>query len=365
MTETQVHHGGQLRQVAQRYGVPLSELIDFSANINPDGPPPAVLQSLRDSLEDTSTLTAYPDLEELALKLSIADYVNIPQRTIAVSNGFVPLLQAALHSLGVRGCLLPVPAFVEYRRSLAQADVRLTTHHLSSEANFHYELDAMLAGEHDAILLANPQNPSGVLHSKAALIELVAAAKARNIFILLDEAFIDYAPASSLVDQVASYPNLVVFRSLTKFFAVPGLRVAYAVAAPETVSRLDQYLAPWPIATLASRAVQAALSDRDFASTSRALNEERRTTLEVAIRALDVHVYPSSANYLLLRLPEGMPTHTFYDNSIIEHRVVVRDCSNYEDLEAGHFRVAVKRRSDNRILIEALRGLSTRSEETC
>ena len=357
MTGNPVRHGGQLRQVAERYGVPVAELIDFSANINPDGPPRAVLQSLRDSLEDTSTLTAYPDLEELALKSSLAEYANVPARMIAVSNGFVPLLQAALHSLRIRHCLLPVPAFVEYRPSLSQANVRITTHCLSSEANFHYDFDAMLAGDHDAILLANPQNPSGVLHSKALLVKLVAAAKERNISVLLDEAFIDYAPASSLVDQVATYPNLVVFRSVTKFFAVPGLRVAYAVVAPEAVRRLDQHLAPWPITTLASQAVQAALADRDFAIAARALNEGRRTTLEVALRAFGMPVYPSSANFLLLRLPRDMPVQVFCRALVDRHRIVVRDCSDYENIEETHLRVAVRRSSENRILLNALRAL--------
>jgi threonine-phosphate decarboxylase len=352
MTGNPIHHGGQLRQVAERYGVRISDLIDFSANINPDGPPQAVLQSLRDSLEDTSTLTAYPDLEEHALKSSIAAYVDVPPRTIAVSNGFVPLLQAALRGLRIRHCLLPVPAFVEYRRSLSQADVRITPHRLSRESNFRYDFDKMLAGDHDAILLANPQNPSGVIHSKAALIELTCAAAARNVSILLDEAFIDYAPASSLVDQVASYPNLIVFRSVTKFFAIPGLRAAYAVASPEAVRRLDRQLAPWPITSLASRAIQAALADRDFANASRALNEGRRTTLEVALRAFGLHIYPASANFLLLRLPTDVSAQNFYDTCIDEHRLIVRNCSNYEDLETGHIRVAVRNSAENSILLK-------------
>jgi threonine-phosphate decarboxylase len=352
-----MHHGGQLREIAERHGVFISELIDFSANINPDGPPSAVLASLRNSTEDQSSITTYPDLEELALKSSIAAFAKVPPSTIAVSNGFVPLLQGALRSLRIRHCLLPVPAFVEYRRSLSQADVRITTHPLSSESGFRYDLDAMLSGDHDAILLANPQNPSGVLHSKALLIELTAAAAARNISILLDEAFIDYAPATSLADQVAIYPNLIVFRSVTKFFAVPGLRVAYAVAASGTVSRLNEHLAPWPITTLASRAVQAALADQDFANASRALNEERRTTLHVALRALELHVYPSSANFLLLRLPGDMQAKKLCDLSIAEHRLVVRDCSDYEDLEAGHIRVAVRRSPENGILLKAFGSL--------
>lgn len=358
MKEDEARHGGQLRQISERYRIPISKLIDFSANINPDGPPPAVLQSLRDSLDDPSALTAYPDLEELALKSSIAVYGKVPRDSIAVSNGFVPLLQSALQSLRVSHCLLPVPAFVEYRRTLTQANVRITPHRLSQESDFRYDFDAMLSGDHDAILLANPQNPSGTLHDKAALIELTAAAGARNIYVLLDEAFIDYTPEDSLADQVVHYPNLIVFRSVTKFFGIPGLRVAYALASPQTVRGLDQHLAPWPLCTLASRAVQAALADRDFATASRAVNKQRRTELETALSAMGIHAYPSSANFLLLRLPHDVPTQTFVEDSILSFGVIVRDCSNYEALEAGHLRIAVRSSPENNILLKAFRSLS-------
>ena len=354
MKHNRLRHGGQLRQIAESYGIPVAELIDFSANINPDGPPPGVLQSLRDSLEDPTAFTAYPDLEETALKSSIATYANMQPNYIAVSNGFVPLLQAALQSLRVRHCLLPIPAFIEYRRSLIQANVHITSHRLSPESNFHYDTNAMVSGDHDAILLANPQNPSGVLHAKASLIELTAAAAVRNIVVLVDEAFIDYAPENSLVDQVALYPNLIVFRSVTKFFAIPGMRAAYAVAAPEAVSRLEEHLAPWPIATLASRAVQAALADRDFVLSSRKLNAERRNELEKALRTLNFRFYPSSTNFLLLRLPTNVRAQSLCDHYVNKHRIVLRNCSDYEGLDEGHLRVAVRAPLANGLLLKAL-----------
>jgi threonine-phosphate decarboxylase len=117
-------HGGQLRHIAARFGVPAVQLLDFSANINPAGPPAAVLASLSASLEDLSTLTAYPDLEEAELKRAIARYASVRAENVAVANGFVPLLDTALRVLGVRRCLLPAPAFVEYRKALDRAPIR-------------------------------------------------------------------------------------------------------------------------------------------------------------------------------------------------------------------------------------------------
>jgi threonine-phosphate decarboxylase len=355
MIECTPKHGGQLRKISERFNIPASRLIDFSANINPDGPPPAVLQVLRQCLEDPSTLTAYPDLEEEELKRAIAAYVGVAPQTVAVSNGFVPLLQAALQSLNIKQCLLPVPAFVEYRRILAQAKVRVAAHILEPASSFSYDFDRMLSGDQDAILLANPQNPSGVFTAKSSLIEFVSAAAAKNIFILLDEAFIDYLPGESLVDQVEHFSNLIVFRSVTKFFAIPGLRVAYAVAGAVTTRLLNDHLAPWPISTLASRAVGAAFGDSHFVDLTRTLNAKRRYALRAGLEALGVYVYPSAANFLLLRLPQHAQSSSFCQRAIREDHLVLRDCSNYEALSPDHVRVAVRTERENALLVESAR----------
>ena len=105
-------HGGQLRQIAERFGIARAQLLDFSANINPEGPPPAVIPTLHASLEDPASLICYPDLEQKELKQSLARYASVNPDNIVVANGFVPLLDAALRALKIRQCFLPVPAFV-------------------------------------------------------------------------------------------------------------------------------------------------------------------------------------------------------------------------------------------------------------
>ena len=219
-------HGGQLHRIVERFGVPLSTLVDFSANINPDGPPASVLRALRDALDDPASLSQYPDLEEVELRTSIAAYTGVEPETVAVANGFVPLLDAVLQVLPIRRCLMPVPAFGEYRTSLERAGVQLTPFLLDQRLDFRYQpevlSDQLAAGRHDAILLANPQNPSGVLCHRADLVAFVKEAIKLNAYVLLDEAFIDYAPADSLVSEAASLSKLIVFRSVTKFYGMPG-----------------------------------------------------------------------------------------------------------------------------------------------
>jgi threonine-phosphate decarboxylase len=347
-------HGGQLRHIAERFGMPVSELLDFSANINPKGPPLSVLPALRASLDDPSTLTEYPDLQLNNLKTAIARYAGVTAQNITVANGFVPLLEAALRALPISRCLLPVPAFVEYRKTLDRTGVETALYPLNSDSNFAYDPAAMVAEREDAILIANPQNPSGVCHSAGLIRDLVAKASKKEMYVLLDEAFIDYVPEHSLTAETNEFSNLIVFRSITKFYGIPGLRVAYAVANPALSSQIGDNLAPWPITTLASRAASAALDDLAYAERSRTQNIEHRTSLQHDLEGLGFLVYPSCANFILFRLPLGVDPYGFWQHMIVEHRIVVRACTNYEGLPIGYLRASVRTKEENSRLVAAL-----------
>jgi threonine-phosphate decarboxylase len=347
-------HGGQLRQIAEMFGIPQSQLIDFSANINPDGPPEAVLFALRASLDDPLTLTEYPDMEQAELKESIASYAGTAILNIAVANGFVPLLEAVLRALPIRRCLLPVPAFTEYRKTLERAKIEIIPYVLSTESCFSYDPEAMVAGQHNAILLANPQNPSGVCHDAAAIRDIVAKASKKNIYVLLDEAFIDYLPERSLTTIAGEFANLIVFRSVTKFHGIPGLRVAYAVSNPTLAESISANLSPWPITTLASCAVSAALNDRPYAARARAENLARRIALQRDLNLLELASYPSTANFVLFRIPSLADPDAFWLRMICEHHLVLRTCANFEALPRGLFRAAVRTQRENGQLVAAV-----------
>jgi threonine-phosphate decarboxylase len=236
--------------------------------------------------------------------------------------------------------------------------VEIEPHILTADTNFEYDVshlaDALAKGVHDALLLANPQNPSGVLTPKDVLLPLVSSCAQRNVTVLVDEAFIDYTPLHSLTADVERFPNLIVFRSVTKFHSIPGLRVAYAVANKIIARALSTFLPPWPITTLASCAAASALADHAFATHSRLHNVQRRARLKAALDAICIRTYPAAANFLLLRLPEGVSAEQFWRRMIVEHHMVLRDCSNYEFLPPGHFRTAVHTEEKNEQLVRAV-----------
>ena len=356
-------HGGQLRQIASRYGVSAEQLLDFSANINPAGPPASVIAALHRALSDPATLAAYPDLELTELKGILANRSEVRRENICVANGFVPLLEAALRSRKVKRCLLPVPCFSEYRRTLENAGVAVFPHLLSTKKSFRYELDsieqALLDSSCDAIMLANPQNPAGSLLEAEPMHQLIEMAVRHNVIVLLDEAFIDYCLPESLVRRAAELPNLTVFRSVTKFFAFPGLRVAYTVSSISTAASLNDALVPWPVSSLAADAVAEALEDVVYAEESRANNGRRRTWLERELARLDIFTYPSSANFLLLRFSSEVNVELLWERMLIEEQIVLRSCENFEGLASGHLRVAVRSESENERLIRGFERMLT------
>jgi threonine-phosphate decarboxylase len=351
-------HGGQLRQIAARYRIPVEELVDFSANINPAGPPSSVLTAIRKALEYPSTLALYPDLELVELKLAIAEYTGVLRDNIAVANGFVPLVEAALRALKIKRCLLPVPSFSEYRNALENNRVSVTPYPLSSDENFRYVPDAilntLLKHSCDSILLANPQNPSGAISNADDMQQLIEMADQYNITVLLDEAFIDYSPVGSLTQRSIKQANVIVFRSVTKFFAIPGLRVSYAVSKSSNADAMSHFIAPWPITGFASDAVCTALRDEAYAEESRLANDRRRLWLEQEFVRLKIATYPSSTNFLLLRFSAEVDVGLLWEKMIVEEHVVLRSCANFEGLAPGHLRIAVRSEPENERLIAGL-----------
>jgi threonine-phosphate decarboxylase len=353
-------HGGQLRQIAMRYGISQDQLIDFSANINPAGPPRSVLAAIQRCLEDPAALAVYPDLELWELRRAVGRYTETEPENIAIANGFVPLLDAAVRSLGIQRCLLPIPSFSEYRNALDNAGVAVFPYCLRMRDGFRYDpeslRDAIVRHRCDAILLANPQNPSGVACDSDTMRLIAQVAHEHKVTLFLDEAFIDYCPAESLAPMsVICDQDIIVFRSVTKFFAIPGLRVAYAVCKPPVIQKMNRYIAPWPVTALAVEATCAALQDRSYIKKGRSINEQRRNWLAQELGQLNITTYPSKANFLLLRLPTDVAVSLLWEKMILEEHIVLRYCANFENLAPEHLRTAVRSEQDNGALVTGLK----------
>ena len=363
MTDDSVpQHGGQLRALARRFGIREDTLIDFSASISPIPPSDALIDALCASIRSRRILTEYPDTDYPDLKQVVARYTGVPADSVCVGNGVMSLLAAALGALNPRRCLVLIPAFGEYQRILAACGVERHTLLLRDGEGFIFDSDAVLRelerSGADSVLLANPHSPSGRTISPDILRKLQQATSSLSVTLVLDEAFIDYLPAASLSSLASQAPRLVVLRSLTKFFALPGLRIGYAIAHPEVRQRMEAMLPLWPVDMFAATAARLVLEDAELAETTRVENALHRSWLTGQMIELGLRVHPGSANYLLIRLPDHLDGFAVWRRLIVEHGIVVRNCVNFEGLSRQHLRIAVRSRSENELLIAALQVLT-------
>ena len=354
-------HGGDVEQVAREFEISPDALLDFSANINPRGLPHRALQRLARDSADLALLMRYPDPQARDLRDVISGRLRIPGEAIAVGNGAAALIAATIRTLQPRRCLAPAPGFAVYRQACALAGCEW--HPLSLEAATDFALDAprlcrtLSGGAYDLLILNNPHNPSGALTSADSMRRVLDAATASGTAVLIDEAFIDYASHAAVTACAAHRTKTVAVRSLTKFYGCPALRIGYAVAEPEIARRLAEELTAWPVTSLANGAMCEALGDTEYARATLDENERQRDWLTAALQAIGFRVFPSAANFLLLRLPNGFPCSSALRETLIQaHRILVRNCDSFEGLETGRYiRIAVRGHSDNQALVQALR----------
>ena len=358
-------HGGR-RALATKGG---ECLLDFSANAAPVGVSPAVLDALRGEIE--SQVSEYPDPRSGMLLAELSKYTGMPEPNIIAGNGATEIIYNAALVLG--GCgggggggadershtLVQAPTFSEY------AAASSIYHHNSHIVHFESmdmsaDLDGFIKRVPDVgmVFVCNPNNPTGRLLSRGEVLEVAdAAAAARSCHMVVDECFVELSsrPEESVMPHVRRYDNLVVLRSLTKSFGLPGIRAGYAVAHPRIIDALYRVKVPWSTSGMAEVAGAAALRDaeRILREARGIIRRETPYVIERFSGSSGVSCYDTDANFILVR--------TELDSAALQkelagtHGILVRDCSDFRGLGGrGHIRVAVRGRRDNAAMADAL-----------
>jgi L-threonine-O-3-phosphate decarboxylase len=333
------------------------ELLDFSASISPLGPSRLVNEAIWAAF---SSLKAYPDPEYGELRRSLCQYHNIPFDYVLPGNGAAELITWAARDLAQLpgGCLRLSPAFSDYDRALRgfgcePKDIPLLNAQKWRLADWEspFLLDS---GNLDrcGLLLNNPHNPTGALMSRSRLRPLLS----RFGLVVVDEAFMDFLPedrAQSVIDWVVEFPNLVVIRSLTKFYSLPGLRLGYCISQPQTLRRWQQWRDPWSVNSLAAAAGIAAVQDSDFQQQSWDWLTAASAELYNGLMALPgLSPLPSCANFFLVACDASATA--LQARLLARHRIYIRDCMSFAELGDRYFRIAVKTSADNQRLLAAL-----------
>jgi threonine-phosphate decarboxylase len=356
-------HGGNLYAAARQTGANLSEYLDFSANINPLGIPTSVRQALAMSLD---SIIHYPDTEAAMFKQAVSQHYRVPVETITAGNGAVELLYVLCHVIKPRRVLIPAPAFSEYERAARAARAEIEYFFLQSEAGFAVAIEEIISAlpTVDMVFLGNPNNPTGVLVENRQIETLLAAAKECNVTVVVDESFLDFLPEDSMYTcrpLLRKYPNLFILHSLTKFYAMPGLRLGFALTNPDLTGLLHLGKDPWNVNCLAQIAGVTALNDSDYRQQSRRLLADEINLFYQGLADIPgLKVYLPTVNFILIDITGTGMMATNLRKAMMENKVLIRDCSNYPGLSPFFIRVAIKQPKQNRLLLTVLRQALTK-----
>jgi len=354
---TQPIHGGNVYKAAQEQQVPVEQIIDFSASINPLGFSMAGLRAIRSALKQ---IVHYPDPDCRHLRQQLALRCGMDPDMILVGNGSSELIHLLPRALAIKSALIIGPTFEEYASALMGAGSVVHYVHAKRQQRFRPPLQDVLArlsakrSRFDTVFLCNPNNPTGQLMNRQAMCELAEAVERQQGWLIVDEAFIDYCPEQSVVPMLKGHPRIVVLRSLTKFYAMPGLRIGYLIGATKVVDLLKERQPPWSVNSLAQEASCAVLQDQSYAKKSRVFMENERSRFVRGLRSLPgLQVYSSAANFVLIGLPAWTNAGEVTDR-LASGRLLVRDCSTLPGLTTQMIRVAIRTSKENHRLLTAL-----------
>lgn len=346
-------HGGDLWSAEEAWGRPKELFLDYSSNMNPLGPPEVVKEILAASWRD---IVKYPDPAVRELRRKLAQKYEIDPESILVGNGAAELIDLIIRVVQPSMTGLARPSFSEYEEAVHKTGGRLTNIPLSPQYLFELQwpdVEAVLP-DVDLFFLGHPNNPTGKLIPRNVLSNLLQSQRK----LVLDEAFMDFVPQESehsLLKLASTSANLIVIRSMTKFYSIPGIRLGFMVAHPDLIQQLRQQQVQWSVNYLAQRMGVAVLDDDGFEQSTREWLRVEKPWLVEELRHLGLEVVPSDVNFLLFSFPAASGITVKQAQHYMGHQgILIRDASLFEGLNERYCRIAIRLREDNERLVQAL-----------
>ncbi len=344
-------HGGDIYTAQEKNG--RTEWLDFSANINPFGVPNSVRHAIIQSIE---RLVHYPDPEQRKLRQALAEYHQVPPSHIVCGNGGADIIFRTIQTISPKHALVPVPTFSEYAKALEETGSLVTYWEMDSTFSITDQLlIEMERGHYDFLALCNPNNPTGKMVPPSLMRKILDLAKKKNIFVLLDECFYemteDTAETDSMLRELQEHWNVLIVRSMTKLYAIPGIRLGYGICADSVRTQQIRTLGqPWHISTLAEAAGQAALLDHTYRIQFLTFLQEERQFLYQRLQQFPLQVWKPHANFVFFRAAGCFDL----AQRLLPYGILLRHCANYVGLTLEYYRVAVRTHEENIYFLECL-----------
>jgi threonine-phosphate decarboxylase len=346
-------HGSNPQYIYEAMNLPFQEeRIDFSANINPLGPPP-ILKENWDSM--LHTITEYPDPAGTALKKKLSHQEGLQQNQILLGNGGAEIISLIGRILAGKNAVIVQPAFSEYEEACRVNGCQVHYHQLLADS-WEWTDDGLSRKlqNADALFLCNPNNPTGVYYPKSIILHMLEECRRHQCLLIVDEAFYDFLPEYVPIAQyINDYPNLLIIRSMTKMFAIPGLRLGYLLADPAVIKRVAAFQPHWSTNAIALKAGEWCLDSETYKAETIILIEQEKHRLFQFYQERNLQVSPSLINFYLLKdssINDQLPLLQY----LVKRGIIPRHTVNFPGLEGSWLRFAIKGRSDNDQLMEAV-----------
>lgn len=323
--------------------------VDFSANINPLGPPKSVQNAM---CACASRIQNYPDTECRRLRRALAQKEGVSEEYLIFGNGAAELIFSLAQGIKPKKALLTTPSFAEYEEALTAAGCSCT--YYNRRNGFQVEADYLdeIGEELDIAFLCNPNNPTGNLMERDFLKKVLDQCREKKVLLAVDECFLGFLEKPECYEMkgyLEEYPNLFVLRAFTKLYAMPGLRLGYGMCSDkQLLEQIQRVMQPWSVSLPAQAAGEAALTEDAYVETARRLVKTERAYLERELKQLGFTVFPGSVNYVFFQGPGNLA------GECKKQGFLIRDCGNYRGLSEGYYRIAVRTRKENDALLAVL-----------
>ena len=355
-------HGSDLEKIEEYYHIPKEEIICFSANVNPLGLSKKVKKELASNLD---VITRYPDRNYTSLREAIGNYCSADPSHIVVGNGSTELISLLISQRAPKKALLLGPTYSEYSRELSLIGASTETYYLQEENDFHLNVDDFLSHcteDVELVIICNPNNPTSSAIKKNDMERIICQCKKRNIFVMIDETYVEFAPCIEEVTSIpltGFYDNFMVIRGVSKFYAAPGLRFGYGITSNEAfLKSLHQHQNPWSLNSVGAYTGELLLKDTDYFQKTRELILSERERMFTYLSQMDGYKpYEAYGNFILVQiLKEGLTSFDVFE-SAIKNRLMIRDCSSFESLTGEYIRFCIMNPEDNDRLLHVLNSL--------
>lgn len=363
MSAKTVFHGSDIEKICEVYHLEKENIVQFGANVNPLGLSKTVRQKLAEHLE---ILSSYPDRDYASLRSIISAYCNVPAEFVLPGNGSSELISLLIQERDPKHTLILGPTYSEYSRELAFSGSTQEYYHLKETDQFVLDVQDLcraLETGYDFLILCNPNNPTSSAISREDLRTLLTFCKEKDIFVMIDETYVEFAPdihEVTAVELTKEFTNLMVLRGVSKFYAAPGIRLGYGITGNlGFLKTMKEKQIPWSLNSLGALAGELLLQDQEYIKHTRELILSERDRVLLELKEMPSYkVYPAYANFILVRLlKEGLTSADVFD-ACIREGLMIRDCSSFECLDGEFIRFCIMMPEDNSRLLQVLKSLS-------